>query len=65
MWQLVTRYSTLMPPNPVDIEFSPDGVNPVTGVTYGADLIFGGFAEEYDMTLRTLIMWCMSKSTIT
>ncbi|KAG6362516.1 hypothetical protein INS49_007608 [Diaporthe citri] len=59
MWQLLTRCCTLLPPNHGDIEFFPDGVNPVRGLTYGADLIFSQIADEYDETLRTTIMWCM------
>lgn len=61
MWQLLTRCCTLLPPNHADIEFSLDGVNPVAGLTYGADLCFGRITDEYDETLRTTIMWCMSK----
>lgn len=61
MWQLLTRCCTLLPPNHGDIEFFPDGVNPVRGLTYAADIYFSRITDEYDETLRTTIMWCMSK----
>lgn len=61
MWQLLTHCCTLLPPNPGNIEFPPSQGTSVRGITYGADLIFGRIANEYDQTLRTTILWCMSK----
>lgn len=61
MWQLLTRCCTGLPPNPLDIDFDPDGHTTVVGLTYGGGLIFDRIAEEYDEPLRCLITWCMSK----
>lgn len=61
MWQLLARCCTLLPPNQANIEFTPNQEYSVKGITYGADLIFGRIGNEYDQTLRTAILWCMSK----
>ncbi|KAL1856331.1 hypothetical protein Daus18300_010816 [Diaporthe australafricana] len=62
MWQLLTHSCTLLPPNPVYLDFDPDGYTTVTGTSYGADLLLSAIADEYDQPLRCLIAWCMMEN---
>lgn len=60
MWMLMTRCCTNMPPKSTEFMMQTTDTHTVNGYTYGYDL-FSGSAEDYHVTLRSMIVWCMSE----
>lgn len=60
MWQLMTRCCTMLPPKPTEFTMQTSDFDTIDGYTYGYNL-FDESAEDYHVTLRSFVIWCMSE----
>jgi len=61
MWQIITGYRPIQPPEAATLLLNPGGTGNITVWTYGGLLMETSQYGKHDYTLRETIAWCMGK----